>query len=533
MIIIRKELKKKVSTRQAMPVGTAGNGNKQLLHMLRTMAVTGLAYVINYGITLVLTPYITENIGPEAYGFVTMAKQFAQYAMIVTTALNTFAARYIALAYHKNDIKQASVYYASVFWGDVVLAFIIFFAAVAGIHWMDRMIFIPSDLVRDIKLLFLFTFAGFWVTTVFSVFGCAGYVCDRMDLIGMFKTISYVVNAAVLLIAYLLFPARAFYVGLSTLAAAIVVGVSDRLISRRFLSSLSISRRYFSWKAVKCLLVDGFWQSFNLVGDLLNNGLDLLVCNQMLSSLAMGQLAIAKTMHTIIHSLYSIVDQAFIPRFLRLYANNKKEKLLDELKISMKVSGLLANLTFAGFVALGLSYYRLWIPGQDIGLIYKLTIVTILVCVPSGAVHPLYYIYTLTVKKKIPCFVTVIGGLFNVAAMYVLIKYAGMGVYAVAWTTVAVMAVINFITNPLYMAHVLKVPYGTFYPDIVRNVLSCGTLVLVFLGLARLFTPTTWLQLIVSIGAYVIVGTPVHLVIACNKKQKNMLIKLLKKKAEI
>ena len=34
------------------------------------MLVTGLAYAVNYGITLVLTPYITRTVGTEAYGFV-------------------------------------------------------------------------------------------------------------------------------------------------------------------------------------------------------------------------------------------------------------------------------------------------------------------------------------------------------------------------------------------------------------------------------------------------------------------------------
>ena len=50
-------------------------------HVLRTMLVTGMAYVFSYGIMLVLTPYITDTIGTEAYGFVTLAKQFTVYRL--------------------------------------------------------------------------------------------------------------------------------------------------------------------------------------------------------------------------------------------------------------------------------------------------------------------------------------------------------------------------------------------------------------------------------------------------------------------
>lgn len=488
------------------------------------MLVTGMAYVFSYGIMLVLTPYITATIGTEAYGFVTLAKQFTDYALIVTTALNTYSARYIGLAWHEGEYERANRYFSSVFWGDVALGTGILALAGVMILFLDRLLAIPAAIVADVKVLFFLTFFAFWVSTVFSVFGCAGYVRDRMDLRGVFKTLSYLTNALVLIGAYTLFKPQVFYVGIGTLATVLVIALSDLWMSRKYLPMLTTSRRYFSFDAVKRLVREGFWASFNMVGDLLNNGLDLLVCNQMLTSLAMGQLAIAKTMHTIVKSLYIIVDQAFIPRFLRRYAEKNSGELLSELKISMKVSGLLANLAFAGFAALGLAYYRLWIPGQDIALIYKLTLVTILTCIPNGAIHPLYYIYTLTLKQKLPCYITVFSGLFNVAGMYVLIRYAGMGVYAVAWTTVAVMCVINFVTNPLYMAHVLHLPSGTFYPDILRNVLACGAMTALFYGLSRLYMPQSWLTLILSAGVYALLGTPLHLLIVCDKGQRQRLM---------
>ncbi|MBR5109277.1 MAG: oligosaccharide flippase family protein [Clostridia bacterium] len=505
-------------------------GKQKLMHLLRTMLVTGMAYVVSYGITLVLTPYITETVGTEAYGFVTLAKQFAEYATIVTTALNTYAARYIGIAYHKNDMKQANMYFASVFWGDIILASCIFAAALAVIVFLEYIISIPAALVADVKVLFLLTFLSFWVTTVFSVFGCAGYVRDRMDLKGVFKTLSFITDALALLICYVFFPAAILYVGIGTLAAALVIAGTDWWMSRKYLPMLKTARKDFSFQAVKQLVMNGFWMSFNMVGDLLNNGLDLLVCNQMLTSLAMGQLAIAKTMHTIVKSLYLVVDQAFIPRFIKAYADEHKDKLMDELKLSMKVSGMLANIAFAGFVALGLSYYRLWIPNEDIELIYRLTIVTIMVILPTGAIHPLYYIYSLTLKQKIPCYVTLIGGIFNVAGMYVLIRYAGMGVYAVAWTTVAVMTFINFVSNPLYMAHVLRVPWHSFYPDILRNLLSCCVLTLLFYGLASLYKPTGWLTLILCAGGYALLGIPIHLAIVTNRDQRRRLAEAVRRK---
>lgn len=499
-------------------------------HILCTMITTGMAYVVNYGITLLLTPYITNTVGTDAYGFVSLAKQFSQYAVIITTALNTYAARYMGIAYHQNDKKKANVYFSSVFWGDVILACMILAGAVCMIPFLENLLDIPPEFVTDVKILFLFVFLSLWISTVFSGFGCAAYIKNRLDLTGMFKTISYVTNAAVLVISYVLFPARICYVGIGLTAATLVIALSDMGITRKCIPEFIPKRTDFSLQAVRQLVMEGCWASFNSVGDLLNNGLDLLICNQMLSSLAMGQIAIAKTMNTFVQSLYAVVEQAFFPMFLKSYADNQKQRLLDELKISMKVSGFMANIAFAGFVSLGMAYYKLWLPGQDIQLLYLLTVITILTCIPSGAIHPLYYVYTLTVKRAVPCIVTIIGGFFNVAGMYVLIRYAGMGVYAVAWTTVIVMAVINFVTNPLYMAKVLDVPLKTFYPDIIRNALACLILTAVFKWFSGFYSPSSWLTLIACILIYTIIGLPVHLVIVCNKRQWKILFNLFAKK---
>ena len=76
---------------------------------------------INYGIQLVLTPYITDALGTEAYGFVSLAKTFANYATIITVAINSVATRFIAVEYQRNNYKKANIYYSTLFYADLVL----------------------------------------------------------------------------------------------------------------------------------------------------------------------------------------------------------------------------------------------------------------------------------------------------------------------------------------------------------------------------------------------------------------------------
>lgn len=506
---------------------TAMETEKKYRKLFQTILISGLAFVINCGINMVLTPYIIEHVGAEAYGFVALSKQFAQYAAIVTISLNSFAVRYIVVAYHNNRMKESNTYFSSVFYGDMVLATVIVLISVGVIAFLDKILNIPANIVWDVKALFGFAFINFWVVTVFSVYGSAAYVKNKLDVMGIFKGFSYVTEAIVLLIMYMVFPAKVFFVGIGLLAASLVVAGSNCWICRRYTPELKICRKQVSLAEIRRLVMDGIWSSVNEMGEMLNSGLDLIICNLMLNSLEMGQLAVAKMVGAIFASVFTLVAQPFQPVFLKSYASGDKRKLLEDLKFSMKVTGLLASIAFAGFTALGMSFNKLWIPGQDIRRIYFLMLLTIAIWIPGGPMKPLYYIYVLTVKKKIPSIVTIVSGLVNVAGMYVLLRFTDLGVYAIALTTAIVMCIINFLINPLYMAYVLRLPKFVFIPGVFRNLTGCVILVVVFKWLAHWYLPQSWITLAVTSVGYLLVGMIIYIPVVCEKDDWRKIVNVI------
>lgn len=46
--------------------------------LLMTILTSGIATILSFLISFILTPYITNKLGVEAYGFVTLAKNFTQ-----------------------------------------------------------------------------------------------------------------------------------------------------------------------------------------------------------------------------------------------------------------------------------------------------------------------------------------------------------------------------------------------------------------------------------------------------------------------
>ena len=485
--------------------------------------------MINYLITLFLTPYITDEVGTEAYGFVSLAKNIAQYATYVTMALNSFATRFISVEYHKKNIDKANVYFSSTYYGDVVLGLGVFALSVLGILNLNKIFNIPDGILKDVQILFLLVFIRFFIVTVASVNESGPMISNKLYLSGIYRLCSYLTEGTVLFILFHTFHANLFYVGAAMLAAALIEVFSNYWIRKKYTPELEIRKSSFRGSAVKELVGNGIWTSINSLGSFLHSGLDLTVCNLMLDSFQMGQLAISETMSLMFKSIYTLVSTPFQPLLLKSYADGDTDGLIRQFKLSMKISSMLSNICFAGVFALGLSYYRLWIPNQDIDLIWKLTMISIIACVTGGIVYPLYFSYTLTLRKKVPCMMTLISGAMNVISMYFLIKYTSLGIYAVVWTTVVLTGALYLVAHPLYVSHVLNVRKYTFYPVILRCVVSCIALTGIYYALSKLYMPKGWLSFFITAFAYALIGAPIHVLLTFDARERGRVKEAVRK----
>ena len=498
--------------------------------MITAILTSGVALVFSCLISLLLTPYITSAVGLAAYGFVSLANNFYGYATILSDSLNSFASRYIVLEHHRDNKEQANIYFSSTVYGNIFISIIVSVIGLLIICFCDKLLQIPEGLVFDVRLLLLCTLIAYIISIISSAYSSGPLIAQKLDVIGIFKTLSYVVEGVTLILYFYFLKPSIWYVGFASLLSAIVLGVANFYVTRKYVGYLRVKWVYYRAKAVVTLIKDGIWTSLNSFGVMLNSGLDILVCNLWLDSDAMGQVAITKTIYGMFGSIFVIISSSFQPMLLKSYADNDMDEFKKELSLSMKVSGLFANVVFAGFFAFGMLFYSLWIPEQDIGTIFWLTVINNMVVIPSGPMQPLYYIYVLTLKKQVPTLITIFSGLVNVVSMYLLIRYTNLGVYAIVWTTVVIMSVINFGTNPLYMAKVLKFKWWHFYPNIIRNVIYCVCLCCVFFGIAKLVNPTGWVGLIGCALLSVVVGFVLHITITFNKVEKEKFFELISQK---
>lgn len=510
--------------------------SKDNSRLIKTICISGSSAVISYLINFFLTSFISENVGIEAYSFVSIAKTAVSYAQIITVALTTFIVRYISINYHQKQMEKARAYYSSSIVACVLLSGGIYLVILALLPRLEYIINIPDNLIYPVKILFLLVFFNFILTTLITPLNSGAFIKNRLDISGILKIISYLTDAGVLILVFSIATPSIWVVGLGSVTASLVLATGTFIMKQKLVPELKFEKKLVSFRCVKDMMSNGIWQSVNSLGNVLNSGLDLIVSNLMLSGTETGQIAVVKTIGTMFSMLYQVVNQPFQPKMLKVYSTGDKKAFFKELTKTMKMCGFFSNVAFAGFVALGWTYFKLWLPSQNTDVLYVLGVITVFGSITEGVAQPLYYVNTLTLKKKIPCFVTVGSGLLNTLSMYLLLKYTDWGVYVIVLTTAVIMTCVNFFFNPIYCAKCLKLHPLSLYPVIGRHILSVVIMIGIFKAMTLAYMPSSWITLIAYAMLMCVAGFFVHVIVMTNMSEKHrikvQIVKMINKNAK-
>ena len=126
--------------------------------------------LINTLMNFLITPYVTNNIGVEAYGFVALANTFISYVDVISVSLNAYAGRFISVAYHKGQKEEANRYFSSTIVADAVLGGTVFLLGIAMILKITWFCKIPQELVPDVKRLFFLVLLRYFLVVMLTYF---------------------------------------------------------------------------------------------------------------------------------------------------------------------------------------------------------------------------------------------------------------------------------------------------------------------------------------------------------------------------
>lgn len=507
-----------------------GKNTKTMINVVCSLLVLATNVLVSF----FLSPYIVKNIGVEANGFVTLANNFVTYAQLIVTALNSMAARFIAIAYVKKQYKKANLYYNSVFWGNLIIVGVLIIPAIVCIFKLENIINIPNDIVLDVKILFTFVFFNFFITTGLPNWDCGTFVTNRLDRSYIPQAISSILKCIVLFVAFSLFVPKVSYVGLAVTVMTIFQLLCNAINTHKLTPELKVMIKPSKWlcsgKAIKKLVGAGIWNSISSVGNMLLSGLDLIICNVFLGATQMGIISLSKTIPNYMQQLSLAIRNAFTPEMTINYAIDNKDELLKGILRAMKLTSIIMIIPIAIIVVLGKDFFSLWVPTQDASLLQVLSILSILGYMFTSGTQILYNVFPTVNKVKQNSIAMIITGILSVSITVLLIKTTNLGIYAVAgvstFCNLARNMTFTIIASSKYMGFKSRV----FYKQVFETILCSIVLIIVGYLLTFKIVINSWITFILSAMIIGVVGLVINIFIILNKEERKYLINKVKNK---
>lgn len=431
-------------------------------------AATLIQMTLNYGISFMLTPFIVETVGSEAYGFVSLGNNLVNYATIVTVALNSVAGRFITINVHQGNKEEGNKYFNSVLWANVILAVLVGVIFLVIILRVEIIFDIPAALIEDVRLLFIFIVINFMITIICNVFTVATFINNKLYLTNMGNCFGAFLRVVTLVVLYKSFPAEIAYVGFSSLVSTIFISCYNAVITQKADLGLYVDIKKISIGKIRELFAAGIWSSVTKLSQVLSDGLDLLLCNLALNATVMGALSVAYTIPTLIAGVISAISSIFAPQLTFYYAKNDVEEVESQIILNMKLMGFFVSICLAGVIVYGKEFFQLWTPSQDIELVYSLAVIACSSVIVSGVTSALNNVFLLTNHLKVNSLVWLAASFFDAICAFILVELTNLGVYAIAGVSKIVGLILNIVYTPIYASKCLKISSKSFYGVLLK-----------------------------------------------------------------
>ena len=487
-----------------------------------------LSFLINLGISFFLTTYVTKNIGIEAYGFVSLGTNFINYVSLITIALNSMASRFITIEIHKDNWDSANKYFNSVLMGNIIVASTLLIPITFLILKLESLINIPSNLISDVKFLLAFLFVNYLISIVTSTFEVATFVTNKLHLKSLREIEGRILKVLTLVLLFSILKPAVSYVGVSSLVMIIYTSFFYIYYTNKLLPNIKISKIYFEFKLVIELVSAGIWNTIIQVGQILLQGVDLLIANIFLGATAMGTLAVSKTIPIAILSLVSVVSTVFLPDFTKYYAKEDTIGLINAIKKSMKILGIIISIPVAFLFSFGESFFSLWVPTENPVTLQILSIIAIISIVISGPINGIYGIFTVINRIRANALIVLITGFLNLGIVFIVLNTTNFGIYAIAGISTILSIIMNLIFTAPYGASYLGLKKSAFFPEILKSILGFLSVSIIGVLINSFIDINTWIELFICGVIMTVIGIPFNALIFFKREELISIYNMIK-----
>ncbi|MGR5333193.1 oligosaccharide flippase family protein [Photobacterium damselae] len=460
------------------------------------LLVSCSSFLSSIVISLLLVPYLVNHIGIAAYGFIPLAMFLTEYITLITQAITSSINRFFTLSYSRGNLVEAKKIFNT---SLVIISFVsllIFLIFIYPIYHPESFFNIGSDILYDVKWLFVLVFINFLISLITSVFNVALYAKNRVDYIQILNIIRVLIRFLFIIFLFNYSEVSLISVGIASVISGVIVFIISLFLFFHFLPDIDINIFLFDRKLIRNLLTFSSWLLISQLGFILFAKIDLLLVNVFFGDQKLGEYAVVSQLSSQLRVAFGVLVGVISPFILLKFTELKKN---DFIRFLTSLYFIVSYLIFASLICLSVyssDIIHFWIGDKYIQLsdILQLLLMGVGFMI---APTPLYcYINTIG-KVKFAAIITVISGITNLALSIVLIKFTNLGYLAIALSSLIIIFARDFIIIPIYVFGVLNKIMKKYFFSLTR------------------FCTTSILMWIISsfIGDYIIINSIYNLII--------------------
>jgi len=467
---------------------------------------TFVAYCLNVFIAFLLTPFLVKNLGVEEFSFYPLANNFIILFSLITLALNSMGARFITHELIKGNFEESRQYFSTLFISNIILAVIISIPMIIITIFAEYFLDIPLEIQRNIKILFTFLFSSMLINTIFSVYSSTFFSYNRLEVKAYIEMIVNLSKFILLIILFSYFEPKIYIFGLVIFLSSVISTTLTIYFSKKISKNSKVVYSNFKYTLLRKLLSSGVWNSLSQAGSVLLYSSDILMANLLFTSVAAGQLAVVHTIPNFINGIISMISAISLPIFTKYFAEKNFDSLLRSVHKTQLLISSIVLVPLAIFIALGKSFFSLWLPTMDADLLQKMSVLSCLHLALVTLVWPISNLNITMNKVKTPSIVFIGFGIINILIIIVGVLIGKQDVTFLPFTTMILSIVWFGLIIPVYTSKLLSLSPLVFYKYIGKGITVFIILLLLFLTTSKYIVIDNWFSLALTGGLLGISG---------------------------
>lgn len=477
---------------------------------------------------IIISPYLVRTLGVESQGFIQLSNNITTLISIIAQVINAFGGRFIIDALAKNDHCKANEFYKAIFYGNIIILIILFFPECLFLVMLNKLINIPPELLFDVRLLFVCTFIYIFITYSTSFWSSAAYVKNKSYITFFAQMIGNIISVVFIIIQYSYFNPHIYYQGVALVISSVIVAVWSYFWKSVLMPEIRLKTSRFSLESLLRLVSSGSWSVFSKMSDFLLTGFDLIICNILLGSTAMGILGLSRAIPNLLIVLSNNIASSFCPTMSRSYSSGDIPRVLYELRKFSKLLSIIVSIPIVGSIVYGIEFFSLWQPTQEPDLLFRLAVLGSFALTITVGSTVLNNIFIIVNKPRPNAIISFIVGIINISVVITLVVFTDFDLYVIAGVSSILILVKNIIYVAPKTAKLLNQRWYTFMYTFGHSIICSLIVTIICLTVRFVIQPHNWSSFGFAAVTSAFFSILANSFVLFNKREKKSIFRLIK-----